>query len=67
MYVRKYDPPMLVGTAEYNSVESEIAEALKKNIGMPTETTNDMIINHVRENIEEMGGFVDTLTFFEKG
>jgi len=67
MYVRKYDPPMLVGTAEYNSVESEIAEALKKNIGLPTDISNDMIINHVRDNIDTMGGFVDTLTFFEKG
>ncbi len=66
MYVRKYDPPMLVGTAEFSSVESEITEALRKNISVSGEISNEMIMRNVKDNIQDMGGFIDTLTMFEK-
>jgi len=66
MYVRKYDPPMLIGTAEYSSVEAEISDTLKKNVGVFSEVSNEAVMRHVKENIKDMGGFIDTLTFFEK-
>jgi hypothetical protein len=66
MYVRKYDPPMLVGTAEFSSIQSEITEALKKNLSVTGELTNESIMRTVKDNIKDMGGFIDTLTMFER-
>lgn len=66
MYVRKYDPPMLIGTAEFSSVSSEIADAIKKNLSNESELSNEVIMSRVKKNIKDMGGFIDTLTFFDR-
>ena len=66
MYVRKYDPPMLVGTAEFSSVQMEMADILSKNIDGPSDLSNESIMSSIKENIQDHGGFVDVLSLYNK-
>ena len=66
MYVRKYDPPMLVGTAEFSSVQMELANILSKNMDGPGELTNESIMASIKDNIHQHGGFVDVLSLYNK-
>ena len=66
MYVRKYDPPMLVGTAEFSSIQMDLAETLSKNIQGPNELTNEAIMATVKQNITDHAGFVDILGLYGK-
>jgi hypothetical protein len=66
MYVRKYDPPMLVGTAEFSSVQMEMADILSKNMDGPGDLTNESIMASIKENIQDHGGFVDVLSLYNK-
>jgi len=63
-YVRKYDPPMLINTAEYNSINTDITDTLLKNTDQIREMDNEFIMSHIKENIKEMGGFVDILDLY---
>ncbi|MHA1802260.1 MAG: hypothetical protein ACTSWJ_11030 [Candidatus Heimdallarchaeaceae archaeon] len=65
-YVRKYDPPMLINTAEYNSVTTDITDTLLKNTDQLKDMDNDFIMTHIKENIKDMGGFVDILDLYSK-
>jgi len=66
MYVRKYDPPMLVGTAEFSSVEMELASTLAKNMDGPGDLSNESIMASIKENIADNAGFVDVLSLYNK-
>jgi len=66
-YVRKYDPPMLVNTAEFSSITDEIAGILNSNTEGLNEISNEIIMTKVKENIKEMGGFVDILNMYGQG
>ena len=66
MYVRKYDPPMLVGTAEFSSIDMELASTLAKNMEGPGELSNESIMASIKDNIEQHGGFVDVLSLYNK-
>ena len=67
MYVRKYDPPMLIGTQEYTQISSEMSDIIGTNagIGNMDKVSNEGIMRHVKENIGEMGGFVDILSLYD--
>jgi len=66
MYVRKYDPPMLVGTAEFSSIEMELTDTLAKNMEGMGELTNEGIMASIKDNIQNHGGFVDVLSLYNK-
>jgi len=65
-YVRKYDPPMLIETKEYSSFSNEMAGIIAGNSELSDNFTNEGVMKHVKEHIEEMGGFVDILSMYEQ-
>jgi hypothetical protein len=66
MYVRKYDPPMLIGTQEFTQISSEMASIIRSNTEGSFESfSNESIMKHVKENIGEMQGFVDILGMYQ--
>jgi len=65
MYVRKYDPPMLVGSEEFTQISSDMANIIAGNSNIVNDYSNAGIIKHVKENIGEMGGFVDILGLYD--
>jgi hypothetical protein len=65
MYVRKYDPPVLLDSKKYASLSGEMMDI----VGMNIEDKNGVFTNHgimkqIKEN--EQTGFVDTLQFFRE-
>jgi hypothetical protein len=67
MYVRKYDPPIMIGSQEYTQFSSEMVDIISGNSdgGRFGELTNEGIMKHVKENIGEMAGFVDILGMYQ--
>lgn len=65
-YVRKYDPPLLIDTQEYTSFSSEMADVIAGNTNVPNSFSNEGIMKHVKENIGELGGFVDILSLYDQ-
>jgi len=66
MYVRKYDPPLLLGTQEFTQLSSEMADIIAGNSGAIRDYTNEGIMKHVKNNIGEMSGFVDILSLYNQ-
>ena len=64
MYVRKYDPPMLIGSQEFTQMSSEMADILTSNTDRVSDVSNEGIMRHVKDNIGEMSGFVDILSMY---
>jgi hypothetical protein len=66
MYVRKYDPPLLVNF-ESSALSIDMRDVIDMNTGSPIiDFTNKDIIQHVRDKYNEHTGFVDTLEFFRE-
>jgi len=66
MYVRKYDPPVMLNSKRFGDLSSEMENIM----GMNTDDihvgfNNPDIMKHVKNNYNEKTGFVDTLTFFK--
>jgi hypothetical protein len=66
MYVRKYDPPLLIGTQEFTQLSSEMADIIAGNSGAIRDYSNAGIMKHVKENIGEMSGFIDILGLYNQ-
>ena len=66
MYVRKYDPPMLINSNEYTEFSSQMADIIGSNADIQSEFSNTGIMKHVKEHIGEMGGFVDILNLYDQ-
>jgi hypothetical protein len=65
MYVRKYDPPMFIGTADYNMITEEMQDILGSNIqGTSREVENAAIMKYVKD--KDLKGFVDILSMYNK-
>jgi len=64
-YVRKWDPPMIIdGARTFQTQElSRIVDMNKDHL----DVSNPEIMKYVKENISEMGGFVDILSMYNKG
>jgi len=64
-YVRKWDPPMVVdGARTFQTQElSRIVNMNKDHV----DVSNATILKYVKENINEMGGFVDILSMYNRG
>ncbi len=65
-YVRKYDPPMMIDTQEYSTFSNDMANIISGNVRINSEFTNEAIMGHVKDKIDEMGGFVDILSMYEQ-
>lgn len=65
-YVRKYDPPLMIDTQQYTSFSSEMASVIAGNTNVPKGFNNEDLMSHVKDNIEQMGGFVDILSLYDK-
>jgi len=65
-YVRKYDPPMLIDTQEFTTFSNEMASVIAGNTNVPNSFSNEGIMSHVKEHIDEMGGFVDILSLYDQ-
>jgi hypothetical protein len=66
-YVRKYDPPMMIDTAAYTTLSSEMSNIIAGNSSVRSgEFTNDAVMRHVKEHMEEMSGFVDVLGMYNQ-
>jgi len=65
-YVRKYDPPLMIDTQEFSAITNEMASIISSNSDVPNNFTNEGVMGHVQKHIEEMGGFIDILSLYEK-
>ena len=63
-YVRKYDPPLLINSMQNQLVANELKDIVNFNTTRPTGFTNKDIMDNVKENLDEMGGFVDVLGLY---
>jgi len=66
MYVRKYDPPLLIDSQGYSAITEDMASILGSNVSVPLDHSNKGIMKHVKENINEMSGFVDVLSLYDQ-
>jgi len=67
MYVRKYDPPVMIDSHRYSALSNEMASIVDMNTDTDgTEFNDRSIMNNVKEKMKDSGGFVDTLKFFRE-
>ena len=67
MYVRKYDPPLLIDSVKFGNLSNEMTNIMDMNSEIGSGTFNDKsIMAHIKKNYNEMQGFVDTLKFFKE-
>lgn len=67
MYVRKYDPPVLIDTEQYTALTDEMTSIMGMNTdGSATAFNNKDIMKHVKDKYDESTGFIDTLSFFRE-
>ena len=68
-YVRKYDPPLALAMnmTDGSMITNDLKDVLGYNVGgSRTEFTDQSIMKYVKENPEEVHGFVDTISFFKE-
>jgi len=67
-YVRKYDPPLLLESAEgqYSGTNELLKDIVSFNTDRPVEITNQSIMKSVKENIDKNLGFVDIMDLYNK-
>jgi hypothetical protein len=67
MYVRKYDPPLMIDSQRYGNLSEEMKDIIgMNNESYGTEFTNKSIMDTVKNKYDDMQGFVDTLSFFKE-
>jgi hypothetical protein len=67
MFVRKYDPPVMIDTKAYAALSGEMSDIVSMNSDMPhVGFTDQGILKHVKDHYDEHSGFVDTLSFFKE-
>jgi len=64
-YVRKWDPPLMIQSTTKVQL-GDLTQVLDFNIS-ETEISNRSVLRHVKDNIDEMGGFVDILSMYNRG
>ncbi len=66
MYVRKYDPPLFANSSLTHVIDDDFKNILSENTQLDnlSEISNSGIIKHVKENIDDLGGFVDIMSFY---
>jgi len=68
MYVRKYDPPLMLETAEggYSGALEVMQDIVGFNTDRPTEISNQSIMKSVKNNLDKNLGFVDIMSLYNK-
>jgi hypothetical protein len=67
MYVRKYDPPLMIDSKRYGNLSEEMKDIIgMNNESYGTDFTNKSIMDTVKNKYDDMQGFVDTLSFFKE-
>jgi hypothetical protein len=65
MYVRKYDPPLLIDSEKFSSLSNEMMNIMEMNLDHGDDAFTDYnIMQKVKS--DETGGFIDTLQFFRE-
>jgi len=64
-YVRKWDPPLMIQSTTKVQL-GDLNEILDFNVG-DTEVSNRSVMRVVKDNIDEMGGFIDILSMYNRG
>jgi hypothetical protein len=57
---------MMIETQEYSTFSNEMASIIAGNVRIQSEFTNEAVMEHVKDKIDEMGGFVDILSMYEQ-
>ncbi len=68
MYVRKYDPPLMLETGEghYSGALEIMKDIVGMNTDSPMEISNEAIMKNVKENLDKNQGFVDIMQLYNK-
>ncbi len=67
MYVRKYDPPVMIDTQRFGNLSNEMMGIMDMNNSTHGNGFNNKdIMDHVKNNYDEQTGFIDTLSFFKE-
>jgi hypothetical protein len=68
MYVRKYDPPLLLESAEpgYSGTVEMMKDIVGFNTVLPSEMSNQAIMKSVKKNLDKNLGFVDIMDLYNK-
>lgn len=65
MYVRKYDPPLLLGDEDFTLTGATMKDIMEFNIREENvEMNNNSIMKHVKENISEKSGFINIMNMY---
>jgi hypothetical protein len=67
MYVRKYDPPLMIESDEYSFNTDTLAQIAEFNLNRSrVEMENSSIMKHVKETIDKQqgGGFIDIMSLY---
>ncbi len=65
MYCRKYDPPLMMDRNFKHTLKEEFESIMVDNTDvMLGDITNGKVIKHVKENLEQRSGFINTFDFF---
>jgi len=65
MYVRKYDPPLLIGTEEFTVAGAMMKDIMEYNIDKKgLEMTDQSIMSHVKDNLKEQSGFINIMDMY---
>lgn len=66
MYVRKYDPPLMVSSTEFTGITSQLMDVVNFNIREDMDMTNAGIMKKVKSTLDENQlGFVDIMSLYE--
>jgi hypothetical protein len=67
MFVRKYDPPVMLNIMQQENLMSEMLDVVNYNTdNRMGEVTSEGIIKQVKQNLGEMNGFIDVMKFYNK-
>jgi len=65
MYVRKYDPPLLLGDEDFTLTGATMKDIVDYNLSEENvEMTNTSIIKNIKDNISEKSGYIDIMGMY---
>ncbi len=65
MYVRKYDPPLMIESGDFNMTGARLKDILQYNISDESvEMDNVSIMKNVKRNIKDKSGFIDIMSMY---
>lgn len=65
-YVRKYDPPVLIGTSKIHQEDFMDIVGFNEDIFAPTNVTNKSIFDRVKKQLPDGSGYVDVFDFYRE-